>query len=163
MEEAFEGWYAREHPCVLGVLVALSGEVDLARDATDEAFVRALERWSRVQTMESPGAWVYTVALNCLRRTVRRARFERLLLRRRPVQVGPEPTAYPEVWSAVRTLPVRQRLAVVLRYVSDLPESQMAEIMGVSRGTVASTLAAARRRLGLVLDQEPQVAEVDHA
>ena len=43
--------------------------------------------------------------------------------------------------------PVRQRTAVVLRYVADMTESDIAEAMGITRGTVSSTLADARRRM----------------
>ena len=39
----FAPWYEREHPWVQGGLCALSGELDAAREATDEAFVRALQ------------------------------------------------------------------------------------------------------------------------
>ncbi|MCU1351729.1 MAG: hypothetical protein JWM05_938, partial [Acidimicrobiales bacterium] len=38
----FEAWYRKEHPRVLGALFVLSGEPDVAREATDEAFARAL-------------------------------------------------------------------------------------------------------------------------
>jgi RNA polymerase sigma factor (sigma-70 family) len=53
--------------------------------------------------------------------------------------------------AAMRRLPARQREALVLRYYADLPEIEIARVMGVSRGTVASTtaraLAALERRL----------------
>ncbi len=60
----------------------------------------------------------------------------------------------PEVWEAVRALPVRQRTAVVLRYVADLPEAAIAEAMGVRRGTVASNLADGRRSLARFLSDD---------
>ena len=53
----------------------------------------------------------------------------------------------PEVWRAVRALSPRQRTAVALRYVLDLPEPEVARIMGVSRGSASATLVAARRTL----------------
>ena len=56
-----------------------------------------------------------------------------------------------EVWELVRALPERQRVAVVLRYVADLTEPDIAIAMGIARGTVASTLAAARERLAEIL------------
>ncbi len=51
------------------------------------------------------------------------------------------------IWGEIARLPERQREALVLKYVSDLPEAQIALVMGVSRGSVASTLAGARNRL----------------
>lgn len=164
MEEDFDRWYEREHAQVLAVLTVLSGDVELAREATDEAFARALERWERVAAMTSPAAWVHTVGLNCLRRTRRRARLEGALIRRRPprsVTVDKEPD--PELWEAVRRLAPRQRLAVVLRFVGDLSEPEIAEVMRISRGTVASTLADARALLRTVLAdrREPREAHRD--
>jgi len=50
----FDAFYRNEHSRVLGVVVALTGRADLARDASDEAFARALARWARVSKMESP-------------------------------------------------------------------------------------------------------------
>jgi DNA-directed RNA polymerase specialized sigma24 family protein len=49
-------------------------------------------------------------------------------------------------------------MAVVLRYVADLEEREIAEVMGVARGTVASTLSDARRSLAAVLT-EPDSGE----
>jgi RNA polymerase sigma factor (sigma-70 family) len=48
-----------------------------------------------------------------------------------------------ELLAAVRALPERQRQVVVLRYWSDLSEAEIAETLGVSRGTVKSTASRA--------------------
>ena len=65
----------------------------------------------------------------------------------------------------MRRLPERQRLAVVLRYVADLPEQTIGEVMDVTRSTAASTLTQARARLGeWMRDAEhDHDEEVDHA
>lgn len=63
------------------------------------------------------------------------------------------------LWAEVRALPERQRQMVVLRYVADLAEGDIAGVLGVSRGTVASTLSDARRRLAGRLDG---FEEVEH-
>lgn len=56
-----------------------------------------------------------------------------------------------ELWTAIAELPDRARQALGLRYVADFTEAQVAEVMGVARGTVASTLSDARRRLATKL------------
>ena len=71
----------------------------------------------------------------------------------------------PEVWDAVRVLTQRQRTAIALRYVLDLPEAEVAQMMGIARGTASATLATARRHLGhLLVDEldpdEPELEEV---
>jgi RNA polymerase sigma-70 factor (ECF subfamily) len=47
-------------------------------------------------------------------------------------------------------------MAVALRYLADLPEAEIATVMGVSRGTVASTLSSARRHLARLLVPEEE-------
>lgn len=145
----FETWYEHEHPRVLATCVALTGEVDAAGEATDEAFVRALERWPAVAAMASPGGWVQVVALNHLRRGLRRRNREHPQAEGRVEGSDRVKLAVPdfELWALVAGLPPRQRTAVVLRYVHDLPEATIAELMGIARGTVASTLAAAQTGL----------------
>jgi RNA polymerase sigma factor (sigma-70 family) len=146
----FDDWYAGQRPRVYLSMLALSGDPDLAAEVTDEAFTRAVAQWKRVGQMESPGGWTQRVALNVLRRRVRRHKMEDRLLRR---LAGPEPESMPtgEVWDLVRALPERQRVAVVLRYVADLSEPEIAAAMGIARGTVASSLSAAREQLSRVL------------
>ena len=150
----FERWYEREHPRVLAAMTLVAGDIDVARDATDEAFARALDKWERVSAMARAGGWTYRVALNLVRRRMRRAALERRLLARQPAPLTlPEPAM--ELWHLVRSLPERQRRAVVLRYVADLPEAEIAEAMGVARGTVAATLAVARTRLASMVTDAP--------
>lgn len=149
-DQDFERWYRQEHHRVLTALAVAGGDVEIAREATDEAFVRAYERWSRVRTMESPGGWLYRVALNELRRRARRQTLERELLRRHHRQrsdTAQPPIADPGLWDAVRGLPRRQRSAIALRYVLDLTERDVAATMGISRGAASATLTAARKRL----------------
>lgn len=145
----FERWYRQEHHRVFTALAVAGGDVDIAREATDEAFVRAYERWAKVRSMDSPGGWLYRVALNELRRRARRQTLERELLRRQrqPLEAVEPPVADPAVWEVVRALPRRQRAAVALRYVLDLTERDVAATMGISRGAASATLTAARKRL----------------
>ena len=60
------------------------------------------------------------------------------------------------VLNALRSLPSRQREALVLRYFCELSEGEIAEAMGVSRGTVKSTTFRAIAALGRMLKEEDQ-------
>jgi RNA polymerase sigma factor (sigma-70 family) len=140
--EGFEAWYRAEHPRVLGIVAALTGRRDLAVDATDEAFVRAWARWSRVSKMDAPGAWTVKVALNVVRRAQRRAT--------QTPTAGAEtivPATDPELWALVRALPTQQRSAVVLRHIGGFSHAEIATAIGVREGTVGSTLNAAHKKL----------------
>jgi RNA polymerase sigma factor (sigma-70 family) len=154
---SFETWYRSSYARLFTAMLALTGDRDVASDATDEAFSRAWRHWEQVDEMVSPDGWVYRVALNVARTRARRRSLERRLL---PRLVNRTEVAAPagEVWDLVHELAPRQRVAVVLRYVADLDERSIAEVMGVTRGTVASTLSAARHSLGIALSAD-DVAE----
>jgi RNA polymerase sigma-70 factor, ECF subfamily len=159
--ESFDTWYAREHPRLVATLLLSTGDIELAVDGVDEAFARALEKWGQVSIMESPTGWAFRVALNHARRTARRRAFEHRLFIRRAKDV-PVPAPAGEVWQVVSGLPPRQREVVVLRHIGDLREAEIAQVLGISRSTVSSTLSDAHDRLGHLLDDEPPNEERHH-
>ena len=154
----FEAWYREVHPRLVATLAIATGDLDLTRDAVDEACSRAVSAWSRVSAMSSPDGWAYRVALNVARRRLRRRQLEQRLLGRirpRSETAPPElPGPTGELRAALARLTERQRLVVGLRYVADLPEAEIARSLGISRSTVSSTLADARARLLPLLAKE---------
>ncbi|WP_066461287.1 RNA polymerase sigma factor [Sanguibacter suarezii] len=151
-ELVFADWYQREFPRVARALALASGDPLLGEEAAAEAFARALAIWPKVHAMESPGGWVYSVALSELRRTWRRRRLERRSLDRLHLEHVPAPTAPDDaLWQAVAQLAPRARTAIALRYVADLTEADIADVMNIARGTVAATLFAARKQLATAL------------
>lgn len=110
--------------------------------------------------MDSPGGWVYRVALNVFKRRRRRRALERRLLNRHSEAASDTGWTVldQELWDAVAGLPDRMRQAVALRYVADLREREVAEVMGVAEGTVAATLSKARRKLAQELGEHEEVA-----
>jgi RNA polymerase sigma factor (sigma-70 family) len=143
---AFAEWYEAKYRRLLGAVAVAVGDIDEAREATDEAFCRALARWSRVEKMVAPEAWTYRVALNVHRRRARRRALEARFVStaRPPVAEWPVDS---EIWSAVARLPPRQRAVIALRFVADMTEADIATALGVARGTVASNLHDALRAL----------------
>lgn len=154
-DDGFEAWYRAVHPRLVTALVAVTGDADVGREATDEALARALERWHRVHAMGSPEAWTYRVGLNVARRRFRRRHRERELASAAGESSRNElPGPVAELWDVVAALPRRQREAVVLRHVADLTEAQVAEAMGVARGTVSTNLRRAYETLRHALDDD---------
>jgi RNA polymerase sigma-70 factor (ECF subfamily) len=128
------------------------GDAGVGEEATAEAYARALMHWRTVQHAHRPEAWVYRTALNYVRSRLRRAQLERRWLARQKMGSHPPPPEPPTaLWAAVAQLAPRARTAVALRYIADLSEAEVAEAMGISRGTVAATLSKARTRLGELL------------
>jgi RNA polymerase sigma-70 factor (ECF subfamily) len=105
--------------------------------------------------MEHPVAWVYVVALNERRRLWLRER-DLDMLAAVPSRESDETGAVLmtlHVRDALRTLSARQRTAVVLRYLADLPISDVADAMNCAEGTVKATLHQALRRLRITLEE----------
>jgi RNA polymerase sigma-70 factor, ECF subfamily len=143
-DREFDSWYRLAHPRIANGLYLICGSLDVAREATDEAFTRAFARWARVRRMSSPTGWTFKVGNNLLRREARRRGREAAAVKRidAPQESWIElPDSW--LWSAVSALPDRQRRTVVMRYVGDLPEAEIARALGVSRGTVSSNLSRA--------------------
>jgi RNA polymerase sigma factor (sigma-70 family) len=159
--EEFEVWYRREHPRLVRLLTVAAADGQVAEDITSEAFARALERWDRVSAMESRTGWTYRVAINLLRRHQRRAGREPTSMVTDATSPATDDLEFdPELWLAVRALPERMRLAIALRYVTDLTEAEVAAAMGVATGSASATLVAARKRLAANLSPGPMEHEV---
>jgi RNA polymerase sigma factor (sigma-70 family) len=149
----FTMFYEREAPRLVRSVALATGEPALAEDAVAEAFARAWSRWPEVSATRRPAAWVMRVALNQARDRFRRRRVER---RKESAVARPEAVDDPlpldhHLWDAVRGLPRFECTLVALRYVADLPQAEIAAVLGVPPGTVASGLNRARQRLGVVL------------
>lgn len=146
-----------QHPRLVGMLSLYCGDVHLAHDLAQETLARACHRWSQVQTMDSPSAWVHRVALNLARSAFRtssrrRAAVERLQARSDARTGQADPADAVAVRDAVAKLPERMRRALVLRYYADLPVADVAELMTCPEGTVKTLTfqaIAALRAAGL--------------
>ncbi len=159
-DEGFAAWYGREHRRLVNVLVVVAGDVDVGVEVADEAFARCLQRWEGPRRPSDPSAWTYRVAINLLRRRwLRRRREHRVAAVLGAPEIVELPAPAVELWQAVARLPERARMAVVLRYVGGLTEREVAQAMGVAVGTVAATLAKARRQLATVLENPREAVD----
>lgn len=128
---------------------------DEADDCFQETFLKALRAYPRLSADDNLRGWVLTIA----RRTAIDAARAR---RRRPEPaVDPEPEPLdgtpqprdPALWAAVRALPPRQRAAVALRYVGDLPYAEVGRVMGCSEDAARRSAFEGLRRLREVCDE----------
>ncbi len=150
--EGFEHFYSREFATVAALAYVLSGSRTLAEEITQEAFMAAYRQWERIGSFDRPGAWVRRVVANkaasSWRRRAAAVRAMSRLTSATEQQPAPEMNAEAiELWDAVRSLPLRQRQAVALHYIDDLPLDDIGEVLGCSAGTVKTHLARGRERL----------------
>lgn len=132
------------------VVFRLLGDASAAEDCAAEALARAFARWSHVKSLTYRDAWVLRVATNLAIDIARR----RAPALEPPGHIDIEDMTATRLAlaAALRALPDRQRHAVVLRYLNDYSEAQVAEALGISAGTVKTHLKrgleALRGRLG---------------
>ena len=148
--EAFADFYRADYTNVARALSYTLGDVDLGREATDEAMARAYARWAKIRDYESPAGWVYRVGLNWAYSTRRR------VLRSLPFLEHPNatepPISDPAIADALRRLDVKLRSVVVCRLLLDWSVEETAGALRIKPGTVKSRLhrglASLERSLG---------------
>lgn len=146
--DEFETFFLDNYDRVLGLLVATTGSHEQARDATQEAFIRAHAQWSKIRTYDSPAGWVRRIAINRSRDNFRSDR------RRRTRELAQQTTRQSQPSDVVESLAValqllaplspRQREVASLFYIDDRSVNEIAGILGLSDGTVKSHLSEAR-------------------
>ena len=151
--------FRREHPRLVALGLALTGNRATACDLAQETLARAYRTWDRVQEYEQPGAWLRRVLINLAVDVRRKECQEQAALARLGPQVteGSDDDGGGEWWPAVRALPVRERLAITLYYVEDYSVGEIAAVMEIAGGTVRATLAQARKKLAVALDSQKDV------
>lgn len=146
----FADFYREHHLPVLRLAFVMSGRWSMAEEATQEAFLRAMDRWGTSE-IRNPAAWVRTVAVNLARSRLRRVGAELRAVARleRPEATPPPdlPAEALEFFQAVRRLPRRQAEAITLHYLEDIAVKDVADLMGCAEGTVKAHLHQARKRL----------------
>jgi RNA polymerase sigma-70 factor (ECF subfamily) len=140
-----ERLYRASYGVFVRVAFAITRDDELAAEAVQEAFLRAIRGRRRFRASGSLEAWVWRSVVNEAKRFAGRRREEP------PVAVEASSNGAARDEASVRgligALPERQRLAVFLRYYADLDYRTIGEVLQVETGTVSATLNAAHRSL----------------
>lgn len=124
-------------------------------DVLQEALTRAWRRWSTFDPSRgTPSAWLCAIVADGARRRRQAAPAPDERLGREPVAAAGTADRDLDLERAVATLPRRQREVVDLRYFAGLSTTETAQVLGLSEGTVKSTLSDARGRLRRILAEE---------
>ena len=164
MAPAFDEFVAARGEALLRFGLMLCGDRHLAEDLVQSVLAKAYPRWSRIVAMQRPEAYLKTVLVNEHLRWWRR-RSSREVPAAAPVRqrepVGPDDAgrhaSRDAAWELLRSLPKRQRAVLVLRYYEDLPDAEIAAILGCAESTVrsqATRALAALRAAVPAMDRE---------
>ena len=154
-ERDFTAFVTERGHRLLRVAYALTGNRQAAEDLLQTALAKTALHWARIEH----GAELYVRKILYHDHVSRWKKLRRL--REVPVESVPDHSARGDlsrqvadrlaVHSALLRLPPRQRAVLVLRYLEDLSEKQVAEVLGCSPGTVASQASRALARLREVI------------
>jgi RNA polymerase sigma factor (sigma-70 family) len=149
--EAIEAVYRGRGADFFRFAVARTGDREIAQDAVQEGFARAIRSRRSFRKSGSLEAWIGRCVLNAARDAVDRSPT--------PGQESAEATAWApdevddDVREAVRRLPTRQRDALFLRFYLDFDYVSIADVLGIEVGTVSATLHGARLTLAQALQE----------
>ena len=159
-EREFREFVAARSGVLFRSAYLLTGQHEAAEDLLQTVLAKVARRWTRIDG--PPEAYV--------RRALHREQISRWRRRGREVRGVPDTAAVGDhaaatdlrvsLAAALRTLTARQRAVVVLRYVEDLSEREVAAVLDVSIGTVRSTAHRALARLRVTCPELVEVEEV---
>jgi len=143
---------------LIRLAIVMLGDRGAAEDVVQDAFLGLYRHWDRLTDPSGALPYVRSSVLNGCRTALRRR------ARGHPVTMYQAPSGSAEaavlsreerqeVMRAVRQLPHRQREALVLRFYLDLPDSEIAATLKITRGTVSSTVSRAVATLARQLQE----------
>jgi RNA polymerase sigma factor (sigma-70 family) len=152
----FDEFVNAELDGLISFAAALAGDRYLAEDILSDALVKVALQWRRISAADSPTAYVRRVVVTTYladRRKARRRRTEPTS----DLSVLDHPTAdqtdailaRQEVAGLLARLPPQQKAVIVLRYLLDEPDDEIARALGCTPATVRSHLSLARAALRL--------------
>ena len=141
------------YPGLVRRLTLVLHDGEEAKDVAQEAYLRAFQAWDRFDGTDVR-AWLHTIGLRlAINRLRRRRLWDRWLRgeRRDPSWVMPERI---DLWRALADLRPQQRAALLLNVVDGYTQAEVARILEVPEGTVATWVAEAKRRIRAALGEE---------
>lgn len=152
-EQEYVGYVTGRLPALQRAAYLLCGDVHRAADIVQTTLTKLYLKWSRASRADNLDGYVHRILVRCFL-DERRLAWSRVTLTasppERPAPDPPEDRA--ELTAGLARLPKRQRAALVLRFYSDLPVSQVAEILGCREGTVKSLTSRGLATLRDLLD-----------
>ncbi|MET7337991.1 SigE family RNA polymerase sigma factor [Nonomuraea sp. NPDC005650] len=153
----FAEFVAERGDALLRYGFVLAGNPHDAADLVQEALLKLRGAWPRLRLKENPESYARTTMARLHIATWRKRRREQLAW---DLPDGEYHDLLPSgderrMWQALAGLPRKQRAVLVLRYYEQLDDTEIATVLGISRGTVRSQAARALDKLRVALPSEP--------
>jgi RNA polymerase sigma factor (sigma-70 family) len=132
----FESLYLAKYPDMVRLAYFLTGSIVQAEEVTQDSFARLYELWSKI---DNHPAYLRTSVVNRCR-SWHRSRFMAIRRESRIARPDDHHDRPDEITDALAKLPRRRREVIVLRFYEGLALAEIASVLGISEGTVKSTL-----------------------
>ncbi|MGE7436493.1 MULTISPECIES: SigE family RNA polymerase sigma factor [Kitasatospora] len=152
--------YQAHYRSLLRLAALLLDDLSTCEDVVQEAFIRVHAARRRVREPEKTLAYLRQTVVNLSRSTLRRRILGlRLLPKPMPDMASAEEGAYDalerdQLKTALRGLQRRQREVLVLRYYADMTEAQVADVLGISLGSVKAYGSRGLAALRVLMEAE---------
>lgn len=154
----FDALVVAHHGEIRRYLLRVTAREGAAEDLSQETFLRAYRAWGERPPDRNRRAWLYTIATNAYRNHVRAERRRRIayasvrVVRREVERYGPEDEvaagqARERTEAAIRSLPLKQRLAFTMRKLEELDYEVIGDSLGCSAETARAHVFRALRKL----------------
>ena len=159
----FEAWLVARESALQRTAHLLTGDVHTAQDLVQTTLAKLYLRWDHVRNADDVDAYARKSLVNEFRSAWRRpVRRVEQVVAAVPDRPAPDTPAYDgsrdAVWRIVTTLPPKQRAVIVLRFYEQLTEAEIADLMGISLGTVKSQSSRAIATLRASLPDHPELS-----
>lgn len=145
----FEEFFRAEYRGLVRALFLLTVDQSEAEELAQETMARVFERWERVRTMESPGGYLYRVAVNLNRQRLRHlgVRARRLIAMSVTPEAVPPPESRAEIADAISSLPRGQQRAFMLVEWLGMTTEEAGAALRIRPASVRSQVHRARAAL----------------
>jgi len=131
----------------------------LADDVTQETFIRVFAKIDSYDGSKAFEPWLYRVSINVAKNLMRKQRISSILRLTQPSQRNDPSENLLKlerdrmVWSCISALPYKVQCVIILKYINDLSQEDIAKALNIPVGTVKSRLHNGLQRLGLQLKE----------
>ena len=150
-EQEFCDYVRARRPVLLGMAIGLTGNRADAEDLMQAALAKTYLAWDKISDRAALDGYVRRAMVNTHISWWRRRKVDEYPTDDIPDQPVADSSASSEIHDSLRRaidrLPHRMRAAVVLRFFEDMTEAEVADVLGVSQGTVKSTVSRAVAKL----------------
>lgn len=150
-EDEFREYVLARGPALLRAAHQLTGHPLDAEDLLQNALTKTYLAWGRIEDRNALDGYVRRAMVNINISQWRRRKLEEYPSDELPEVVTGHETVtsdvHEELERALQELPERMRAAIVLRYYEDMTEPEIAKTLGISVGTVKSTVSRAMAKL----------------